>query len=182
MAAELPKLRPLIVTDPPEEQPTFGGLLMLTHGAGTPTRHDIKEPTNRGGNRPRISDEGCRPCARTVEAELPQQSPSHCTHHRSPQHGRAAVGLRRTHDRRHRCPRSAAAPFRRRKRGRCCRTGGAEAQPADRDRAAAAAKPCVCRSGQNRAHDRRCMSNIPCNHSGKLHKQASCSHPAHRRS
>ena len=43
VAAELPKLRPLIVTDPPEEQPTFGGLLMLTHGAGTRTEHNANE-------------------------------------------------------------------------------------------------------------------------------------------
>jgi hypothetical protein len=30
-----PKLRPHIVTDPPPVTPTFGGLLRLTHGAGT---------------------------------------------------------------------------------------------------------------------------------------------------
>ena len=33
---ELPKLRPLIVTDPPEVRTPFGGLLMLALGAGTP--------------------------------------------------------------------------------------------------------------------------------------------------
>lgn len=31
---ESPKLRPLIVTDPPEVTPAFGTLLMLTQGAG----------------------------------------------------------------------------------------------------------------------------------------------------
>ena len=35
--ANPPKLRPLIVTDPPAVSPTFGGLLTLTQGAGTPT-------------------------------------------------------------------------------------------------------------------------------------------------
>jgi hypothetical protein len=38
--ADPPKLRPLIVTDPPAVPPTFGGLLTLTQGAGTQTTHD----------------------------------------------------------------------------------------------------------------------------------------------
>ena len=40
VTAEQPKLRPLIVTDPPEVTPAFGGPLVLTHGAGTHTMHD----------------------------------------------------------------------------------------------------------------------------------------------
>jgi hypothetical protein len=34
----LPKLRPPIVTDPPPVAPTFRGLVVLTHGAGIPTK------------------------------------------------------------------------------------------------------------------------------------------------
>ncbi len=36
VTATQPKCRPLIVTDPPEVRPMFGGLLTLTHGAVTP--------------------------------------------------------------------------------------------------------------------------------------------------
>ena len=39
-----PKLRPVIVTDPPDVAPMFGGLLRLTHGAADPRSATMRAP------------------------------------------------------------------------------------------------------------------------------------------
>jgi hypothetical protein len=139
-----PKLNPLIVTVPPPPlKAAFAALAetVLTTGAASSVGMD--NVAMRSGV-----------VQRTIEAERPYQSACRCIHtHRSAHRRRAAVRLRRACDRRRGRPCAAAARFARSQRGRGRRTGGAKAQPADRDRAAAAAESCV---GRCRAHSRCC--------------------------
>ena len=48
----LPKLMPIIVTDPPEVTPMFGGMLMLTHGAANPHSAMLRAPLPERIGRP----------------------------------------------------------------------------------------------------------------------------------
>ncbi len=48
----LPKLMPIIVTDPPEVTPMFGGMLMLTHGAASPHSAMMRAPLPERIGRP----------------------------------------------------------------------------------------------------------------------------------
>ena len=48
----LPKLMPIIVTDPPEVTPMFGGMLMLTHGAANPHSAMMRAPLPERIGRP----------------------------------------------------------------------------------------------------------------------------------
>ena len=55
VTTSLPKLMPIIVTDPPEVTPMFGGTLMLTHGAA-----NLQIATMRAPLRERIACVVCR--------------------------------------------------------------------------------------------------------------------------